>query len=147
MLQQDIKQRSNSYLSCLMEIICTTCCREKVIGNDLMAALDRYLSPRIRHVYDESRATGLPFRILSGKYGLLSPESPIPWYDKKLGSDDVALILPAVTDQLTRENICKIRFYRRDLPDWTPYTELMRKACEKTGIVLEEYLVTVSIPE
>lgn len=112
-----------------------------------MAALDRYLSPRIRHVYDESRTTGLPFRILSGKYGLLSPESPIPWYDKKLESDDVALILPAVTDQLTRENICKIRFYRRDLPDWTPYTELMRKACEKTGIVLEEYLVTVSIPE
>lgn len=112
-----------------------------------MAAVDRYLSPRIRYVYDHSKATGLSFCILSGKYGLLSPESLIPWYDKKLENTDVAMMLPVISAQLTEQHIHKIHFYHRDLPDWFPYITLIRKACENTGIILEEILVPASLPE
>ncbi len=122
-----------------MKIYCTTCCKEKQQQPGEMPALDRYLDDRIKNIYNLAVKDGFPFRILSGEYGLLLPESSIPWYDKKLELNEVEILLPVVTTQLKQEKISEIYFYIKnpaEYPDWKPYRDVLKLGCEREGIDL-----------
>ena len=74
-----------------MKILCTYCAGRKRPGSRPLPAIRRYLSPRIAVLHREARRRGSAwaFRIVSGRYGLLAPETPLPWYDHLLREDEV----------------------------------------------------------
>ena len=67
------------------DIMLVGCVKGKLEWADLVAAKALYVSPlwRSRRIYAEQ--AGLPWYILSAKYGLLEPEERIAWYDLSLG--------------------------------------------------------------
>jgi len=115
-----------------MKIYCTTCCKEKVGTNEKISAIDLYLSGRINAIYKWSKKDNMEFRILSGKYGLLRPETKIEWYDKKLEMEDVPKIVPKIAQHLSENKIDEVVFFAKDLAnfqDWKPYYEAIENAC------------------
>ncbi len=119
-----------------VEYICTTCCKRKRRDPAPLPARDRYLSRRIRYVH--ALAGGRPFVILSGAYGLLAPEDPIPWYDVPLTPAGVAALVPRVAAQLTRRGASRVAFYARPAttPGWAPYHDVLAQACARAGVAL-----------
>ena len=122
-----------------MEYICTTCCKDKREDENLLPAIQRYISERIDFVAEESRKSGKPFIILSGKYGMIDADHKIPWYDKALVPEDVAGMVPIVKSQLLEKGVWKIRFYGkpRTTPGWEPYYEVLEQACDQLGIPID----------
>jgi hypothetical protein len=114
----------------------TTCCKEKYDAPGKIPAIRRYQSERIHRVYAESRRRGLPMRILSGKFGLLSPEDPIPWYDHPLQMSEAAALAPRLADSLAAENAAGVYFIARpaETPGWAPYHTALTRACQKLEI-------------
>ena len=68
------------------DILLVGCVKGKLEWARSVAAKDLYASPlwRSRRTYAEQ--AGLPWFILSAKYGLLHPEKEIAWYDLDLSS-------------------------------------------------------------
>lgn len=126
-----------------MEYICTVCSREKREGEGAQPAIERYADPRIKKVYNISRASSKPMVILSGKYGLISPNTKILWYDKKLESEDIERLLPIVKKQAQKMGISRLHFYETSSSnsDWEPYIKLLRLCCEQLNIPLESYKI------
>ena len=121
-----------------MEFFCTTCCKEKRTDPGNLPAIERYLSERIRRVHRESMDKGRRMLIFSGKFGLLRPEEPIPWYDQKLESDGVGEIVPSLVNQLREYGASKLIFFCRpkNTEGWQPYHEALETACKQAGVEL-----------
>lgn len=117
----------------------TTCCAEKDPSEGFLPAIERYLSDRINWVYRESQRSGLPLLIFSGKFGLLKPTDPIPWYDHALQMDEVEKLLPLLVSQLEKMAITRGSFYARspDLPGWKPYHDSLERACKLVRVRLD----------
>ena len=64
-----------------MDVLITTCSKEKRLDAGLLPAAQRYVSVRIAAVVARGQRLGLTVFILSGKYGLLRPDEEIEWYD------------------------------------------------------------------
>ncbi len=71
-------------------LVVTYCSRRKNAASGDLPAIERYESPRIRASSDRAAAMGADFRILSGTFGLLRAEDPIPYYDHLLQPEEVA---------------------------------------------------------
>ena len=97
-----------------MEIYCTICSKEKRTNKELLKSIERYISERIKAIYNKSKKDNVEFRILSGKFGLLKPEEKIPWYDYKLIMKDVPRLNKIVKQQLFSQKINKIIFFARN---------------------------------
>ena len=98
----------------------------------MLPAVERYLSDRISGLH----AAG-PMLILSGEYGLLAPEDPIPWYNHLLQPEEVEGAVPRVADQLRERAVRAIEFHTADpahTPEIGPYVALIRGACARVGI-------------
>lgn len=121
-----------------MEFVCTTCCARKRRDPELLPAIERYRSRRIRHVAALARRQGRPLLILSGVYGLLAPDDPIPWYDVALRPEAVAALAPRVADQLARRGVSRLHFYARPAatPGWAPYHDVLARACADVPLVV-----------
>lgn len=121
-------------------LVCTICSRKKNRAEGLLPALQRYHSQRIRTIFSLARKEGLSFAILSGKFGLIGPEKPIPYYDKLLAEEDVGVISSQIVSFLSRNVIKKVIFLlpnpARD-PRVAPYIESMRQAIKNTDIGLD----------
>lgn len=124
-----------------MPHLCTICCKDKRTNAGLLPAVERYLSARIAWAAAESARRGLPFLILSGKYGLITPQTPIPWYDQKLTPAGVAALVPLITRQLGELGVERILFYGRPAEDadWQPYHRALEEACQSAGVALERH--------
>ncbi len=122
--------------------IITTCCKDKDEAIELLPAIHRYLSERIRWVYDISIEEGLPMLIFSGKYGLLQTEAFIPYYDKKLEKEDVSMIVGKLMRDFNQFQIGKVVFYGRaeNTEGWEPYYQAIREVCTRLQILLEEHI-------
>ena len=83
-----------------MNALCTYCSYSKRDDAGEMPAIRRYTSTRIGRVYEASTILGVGFCILSGEYGLLLPEQPIPNYDHLLMSHEVASLAARVAEQI-----------------------------------------------
>jgi len=122
-----------------MRYYITTCCAEKRGDEGLLPAKERYQSERVRYVVSESERSNIPLLILSGKYGVLDANDPIPWYDKALMEKDVKGMIPKVVFQLNERDATEITLFARprDTVGWGPYFKVIEKACEKLKICVE----------
>ena len=120
-------------------LVCTICCREKVRGEDPLPAIERYRSRRIQKIFRLAEKAGLEFAILSGKFGLLSPDEPISYYDQLLIEADISSISDRIAIFLKEHSIRKILFL---LPDpktdskLRPYIESMRQGSRNAEVLI-----------
>lgn len=128
----------------MTEYLVTTCSKEKNLAEGVLPAIQRYQHPRITWVYQESQRLGLPMLILSGKYGLIRSDEPIPWYDQALTMDDVPALLPVLTKQLRQVSPTVLHFYALspETQGWAPYHRALEQACAPFGVKIQFILWT-----
>ena len=88
-----------------MRIICTYCSASKDPDKGLVPAYKRYISARIVHVQEIAEREGVHFCILSGKFGLVDWNHPLPWYDHLLLAEEVPQLVDMVKHQLNEKGI------------------------------------------
>ena len=123
-----------------MRVYCIVCSRKKLETTAPVNAIDLYLSPNIRDVYEMSQRQGLDFRILSGKFGLLRAEQKIKTYDYLLTQDAVEELKERIKQQITSQGIEGVTFFaenRERHPNWVPYYDSIIQSCNELGINLE----------
>ncbi len=121
-------------------IVCTICCREKDRADKLLPAIRRYKSERIKAVAGLAREADLNFAILSGKYGLIDADEPIPYYDKLMGEGDLGEIIAANIAFLEKNEVGKVIFLCPDPaidPHVQPYLRSIQASARGTGCKLE----------
>ena len=117
-----------------MKIISTICSKDKDESLGLLPAVQRYISSRIANVFDTAKKEGSPFYILSGEYGLIPADYPIPYYDHQLKMEEVNDISRKIVGQIKGNGITEIVFYGRSKDgSWKPYYEALEKAAEETN--------------
>ena len=105
----------------------------------VLPAIERYISPRIQSVYRLATANGNDFLILSGKYGLMDAQQPIPWYDHLLVAEEIDQMVSLVVKQLVDFGVQSLTFYTADEksdPSWHPYCEVIRRSTATAGVRL-----------
>ena len=124
---------------------CTYCSAAKRDDPGMLPAIDRYLDRRIHDVAALAAAAGEHFLILSGEYGLLKPDDPIPWYDHLLRPDEVEDLVLPVTAQLTALGVNELIYYSVDPaidPLIVPYRHTVTQACARAGVALRIETIT-----
>jgi len=118
----------------------TYCSAEKSTTGEPLASIRRYSSKRIKEVYRLAKNEGAEFAILSGEYGLLKPETKIPYYNHLLQEEEVEKIANKSLIFLKHQgDYEKIIFYSRPLdsnPQLKPYHRVLETVANKTGIEL-----------
>ena len=125
-------------------IVCTICCREKDKAEGDLPAIQRYKSKRIDTVAGLARKAHRPLVILSGKYGLIDADKPIPYYDKLMGTDDVGDIIGKNIFFLEENKVGKVIFICPDPvidPHVKPYLRSIQAAARGTACELETIFV------
>lgn len=117
-----------------MEAFCTYCSKEKDDLIDLLPAIHRYKSKRIRKINEAANLLGYPMFILSGEYGFISTDANIPYYDHLLIENEVqSLVKEKVEPQLREKHISKLFFFLNSSdPNIKPYIDTISKACKLT---------------
>lgn len=124
----------------MSHLFCTYCCKEKRDDTGQLPAIDRYLSERIRYVYQLALESEAEFRILSGKYGLLRGSDEIPYYDHLLRVGEVEAMTTIVSSQLKNAGVKRLRCFSAPLalePQVKPYIEVLTSACGAERIEFE----------
>lgn len=124
----------------LMTVFCTYCSAKKDRSLGELPAIQRYQSHRIKSVYIAAISLGYKFLILSGKYGILEPSDPIPYYDHLLQPSEVSELSKRVADQLEALGVKNITFFTRSFSDdenLKPYFNCIKFASQKKGIKLK----------
>ncbi len=119
-----------------MYIFCTYCSRDKSDEPNLIPAVQRYQSQRISRVYAAASQVGLEFFILSGEFGLLSAQQPIPWYDHLLLSEEVDELAARMAQQIRDRGISGIVYFTSSSaqdPNVQPYRDAITTACKEVS--------------
>ncbi|MDX2034366.1 MAG: hypothetical protein SF339_27070 [Blastocatellia bacterium] len=122
-----------------MTVFCTYCSAEKETSTGPLPALERYRSDRIRRIHQAAQSAGCGFRILSGEYGLIDGQAPIPWYDHLLVADEVPAQAALLAGQLRQARISQLLFFTLPVSvdeKLAPYHEALRRACRETATPL-----------
>lgn len=122
-----------------MTIFCTYCSAEKDKTEGLLPAINRYNSERVRHISMAALFAKLDFYILSGKYGLLQFNEPIPYYDHLLVAEEVEAHSLKVAEQIKQHSISQIIFFTLSVAadeKLAPYHACLRLACQEASISL-----------
>ena len=121
-------------------VLVTYCSREKRRDERLLPAWERYLSERVRSVFKRAEGAGARCLILSGEYGLIDAERPIPWYDRLLRPEDVEARVDAVAQQLRDHHVEAVEYHTVPpdiVEEVRPYRDLLERACLQVGVPLE----------
>jgi hypothetical protein len=125
-----------------MKVVMTVCSREKDRATEDLPAYARYTSKRVSDARAVANSKGLPFFILSGKYGLVAENDTIPYYDHLLTQDEVVGMATLVANQNQDIRITEIEFHARPRKgDWAPYYKVIERMAIEQGIKLE--IVTI----
>ncbi len=116
------------------KIVLITSCG-KVKDKNPKPAGKLYKSSRIRYLYKRSKELGIPFYILSAKYGLIEADCVINPYDQELDEKRLEELLPQVSNIL--KNFDVVIFYKGGAKKY--YLDLIKKACIKNNIKLIEF--------
>ncbi len=119
-----------------MFAFCTYCSRDKTETSGSIPAIERYLGARIQSVYAASASLGVDFYILSGEFGLLPPQQPIPWYDHRLEPEEVGPLVDRLCGQLASFGISGLVYFTRSFtedPGARPYYDALIEACRRMG--------------
>lgn len=122
-----------------MKLVCTYCSGPKRDNGGLLPAVDRYLSERIGGLRDLAAANEDGFAILSGEYGLLAADEPIPWYDHLLEPHEVEMLAVRVAEQLLALAPDSVEYHTanpRVAPAVEPYGATLQRACVIAGLPL-----------
>ena len=122
-----------------MTIFCTYCSAEKETAAELLQAIQRYQSDRIKRIKMAALFAGAKFFILSGKYGLLDPNELIPYYDHLLIADEVEAHAFKLAEQIEQYGITQIVFFTLPVSrdeKLAPYHAALRLACTMASIPL-----------
>ena len=128
---------------------CTYCSAPKRTTPDLLPAVERYVSTRITALWQACQEDGRPMLILSGQYGLLRPEDPIPWYDHLMAPEEVADMTARITAQLRALEISRIEYTTAKTsiaPAVIPYLAALSSACRNADVTLELIELDEDIP-
>jgi hypothetical protein len=120
-----------------MEAFCTYCSASKSRAPGNIPAIQRYQSLRIRKVSRAATELGLKFYILSGEFGLISPQQPIPFYDHLLRPEEVAVLMERVNKQLQEYGLASLVYFTRPLAssrELLPYYEVIKTACLRAAL-------------
>ena len=120
--------------------LCTYCSRPKREDPGLLPAYERYLSRRIRLLALRAAWERRPFLILSGEYGLISPDHPLPWYDHLLLPEEVEDLVPRLVAQLQGHRLDALEYHTAPLAavaEVRPYFDAVSAACARADIDLE----------
>jgi hypothetical protein len=113
-----------------IHIACTICSRDKSKEDGEIAAQKRYLGEHIAHVRDIALGLGCPFWIVSGEYGLISADTPIPYYDKLLTQSEIGTFSQLLERQMRDAAIRSVLFYSKTgKTSWVPYGSALADAC------------------
>lgn len=128
--------------------ICTYCAGPKREDDGLLPAVERYRSRRIRMLALRAAWERRPFLILSGEYGLIAPDHPLPWYDHLLTADEVEGKVADAVLRLHALRLDRLDYHTAPLaaePNVKPYFELISSACARAGVELEIHLLPVGL--
>ncbi len=122
-----------------MKIICTYCSGLKREDGGLIPAVRRYQSDRIEELGLLADDRGLEFMILSGEYGLIDREYPLPYYDHLLQSWEVDKLSNRVATTLCMAGVKEIE-YHTAAPELVapvrPYLSVMEAATSRASVAL-----------
>ena len=119
-----------------MTTFCTYCSAAKSLEEGDIPAIQRYLDPRIHKVHEAASALGLDFYILSGEYGLISPDGPIPWYNHLLQAGEVDELVERMAEQIRLYEIGGIVYFTNSIsndPSLIPYRDAIVAACNRAS--------------
>ncbi len=122
-----------------MLVYCTYCSADKNYTNKSISAIKLYKSNRISSVHKEAQVNNIQMFILSGKYGLISTQHKITYYDHLLKDEEVERHSKLVTNQLKELGIRELVFFSNKLENdnnLVAYHSCIKKACNKAGIIL-----------
>ena len=117
----------------------TYCSAEKNYSNRSISAIKLYKSERISNVHKDAQANNIQMFILSGKYGVISAQHKINYYDHLLKDEEVDMHSELVTNQLKELGIRELVFFSNKLENdnnLAPYHSCIKKACNNAGIKL-----------
>lgn len=115
-----------------MYAFCTYCSAQKSREIGEIPAIRRYQSSRIETVHTAASSLGLPFYILSGEFGLILPERPIPWYDHLLRPEEVSSLVELMASQIYQHSITGLVYFTKPLnyeKEILPYHDAIVAAC------------------
>jgi hypothetical protein len=127
-------------------LFATYCCADKRRDGGDLPASERYVSVRIDDTVQQGQSANARVAILSGSYGLIAPEHPIPWYDHLLRADEVDAMVPQVVATLGAWGIENVRWFTADVakdPNVAVYHRVMELACTNLGITMSEVVVAM----
>lgn len=130
-----------------MELAATICSRQKDPDVTMMPAHRRYLGAHVAYARARARDMGLPFFVLSGKFGLLRDDDPVPYYDYRLGMHDVEWLARIVVAQYGGLRVTHVWFWHEAKESWGPYLKVMTTAAARTGAGLVLMPVPPGLPE
>ena len=116
-----------------MKVISTYCSAEKDKRIDLIPAYQRYTSERIACLKSEAKSQGTTFMILSGKFGLIHADHPLPNYNHLLRESQVEYQAKFVAVQIEENGITEIEFHSRTVeedPQLVTYHNCIQMAAE-----------------
>ena len=119
-----------------MHTFCTYCSAAKSLEEGDIPAIQRYLDPRIHKVHEAASTLGLDFYILSGEYGLIPPDEPIPWYDHLLQTGEVDELVERMAAQIRQHNIEGIVYFTNSTSSdrsLIPYRDAIVAACSRAS--------------
>lgn len=120
-----------------MHAFCTYCSAGKSRDAGDIAAIRRYQSKRIETVYAAAQQLGVEFCILSGEFGLIAPDYPIPWYDHLLRADEVPALTERIVEQIAQHGITRLVYFSQSFdrdPAIIPYHEVLALASVRLGV-------------
>lgn len=119
--------------------LCTYCAGPKVRDDGLLPAIRRYDSDRIRSLEKKAKEDSRLFLILSGRFGLISGDTPIPWYDHLLLAEEVTELGVRVQKQMTALKLGAVIHHTADpgaYPEVRPYLSTIETAARNLGLDL-----------
>lgn len=119
-----------------MKYYCTICSKEKRKDKELLPAIERYLSPRIKNVYERASLDNTKFLIFSGEYGFIHPYSLIPYYDHLLLEEEIETFLLLLKQQNVFWDITELDCFmkKEDTPGWKAYYKILNRFAEEENV-------------
>jgi hypothetical protein len=118
----------------------TYCSAPKREDAEDLPAVERYLSERIASVDRSAAQEGALFLILSGTYGLIERDHPLPWYDHLLAPEEVAPMSERAVSRLASLDLSSVVWFTID-PKLDPfvsrYARVLELATAELGLSLE----------
>lgn len=119
---------------------CTYCSKDKKKIEGKIKSLDLYISDRIKFVKKTADDDNAGFLIMSGKYGLLKPETEIEYYDKLLKPEDLEIYIVKLKKQLLELNAETIIFYHKNPEEdknITTYINAIKSVADDCSVKIE----------